>query len=112
MKISAAVVLSLLTVSAFAQSDGTVLEIVNQSSLTVSGVSGFPLDAAGNFIEDNLGGLLDELPPGTTGLARFSGDCGPMLAVVMLENGTDLRTNLDTCKDTAIVVSDPASPGN
>ncbi len=88
---------------------GTVMEIVNQSSLTVSGVSGFPLDETGNFIEDNLGGLLDDVPPGATGLARFSGRCGPMLVVVVLASGADLRVNVDSCTDTAITVSDKAS---
>ncbi len=104
MKILIALAATLIAVPAMAQE--TTVEVVNQSSLTVSAISGFPLDEAGDFIEDNLGGFFDDLLPGQTRIARFSGRCGPMLAVVMLGNGGELRTNLDTCKDHTIVVSD------
>lgn len=82
------------------------ITLANQSSLTVAGLSLFPLGADGEAVEDNLGGTYDPLAPGAE--TRFSpaATCGPMLAVVTLEKGDDLRLKLDTCRDTTIVVRD------
>lgn len=82
------------------------LDLVNKSSLTVAGISLYPLDAAGEPIEDNLGGSLDALAPGAERRLSIAAGCGPTLAVVMLEKGGELRHNFDTCKDKIIVVGD------
>jgi hypothetical protein len=82
------------------------LSLVNQSSLIVTGLSLYPLDAQGEPIEDNLGGTYDSLLPGAETRLSPAATCGPMLAVVTLDKGNDLRLKLDTCKDTAIVVRD------
>ena len=40
------------------------MTIVNHSSQSVMGINSFPLDEDGEVIEDNLGGTIDEVPPG------------------------------------------------
>lgn len=82
------------------------LDLVNKSRLTVAGISLYPLDAAGEPIEDNLGGSLDALAPGAERRLSITSGCGPMLAVVMLENGGELRLNFDSCSDRTIIVRD------
>lgn len=82
------------------------LDIVNQSSLTVTGVSLYPLDAGGEPVEDNLGGRYEPLAPGAETRLEVSAQCGSMLVVVAVEAGDDLRLKLDTCNDRSVVVRD------
>lgn len=89
-----------------AHAEGVTLRLVNGSSQAVTGLSLFPLDADGEAVEDNLGGFHDPVEPGGEARAELYSACGPMLAVVMLQDGSDLRAKLDTCADTTLQVSD------
>ena len=86
--------------------DAVSLRLVNEGSHAVTSLSLFPLNAAGEPVEDNLGGFYDPLLPGGDVRVDLAALCGPMLAVVLLSNGADLRVKLDTCADTVLRVSE------
>ena len=89
-----------------AHAEGLTLRLINGSSQVVTALSMFPLDDDGEAVEDNLGGFYDNVAPGAEALAEIGAACGPMLAVVMLQDGLDLRVKLDTCADTTLQLSD------
>ena len=103
-----ALALSLLLFTQVPASAGDfVIQLANQGSRTVSSLNLFPLDADGDFIEDNLGGIDDDIPPGGRARASISSECGPMLAVVAFADGSDLRLNFDSCRTRTLLVRDP-----
>ena len=84
-----------------------------RGSDTVSGVNTFPLDGDGAVVDDNVGSLFDDVPPGgsasfaLTGLVR----CAPVRFYVRLVSrlaagADDLELDVDTCKSRTIVVGD------
>ena len=96
----------LLSLASPALAQGLTLQLVNEASQPVSSLNLFPLDEDGEFIEDNLGGISDDVAPGAKARVRLSSECGPMLAVVMLKDASELRLNLDTCRNRTLVVRD------
>lgn len=96
---------------AFAEGGDVVLTIQNRSSLTISALNSYPIDADGEPVEDNLGALMGDILPGATAAIELDGRCGPTLLLVGIasqgdEPDTEFRIN--TCKSRTLVLSDPS----
>lgn len=83
------------------------LKLVNNSSKSVVSVSTFAIGRDGIVVDDNVGGMYDPIGPGQTGLGELSlVRCQVVLAIVTLEGGEELRTNLNLCDDDTLTVND------
>lgn len=85
-----------------------LMTIDNRSSVTVTGINSFPVDENGEGIEDNLGGVIDDIPAGTSATFELVGDCTITRFFVRLadQRGDDLEIDVNTCKSRTIVVDD------
>lgn len=84
-----------------------VFDLANNSSLTVTALNAFPLGKDGEPVEDNLGGLIEDVSPGGTARLELSlSMCASGLAVVVLSNGTEGRIVVDLCKDKVLTLHD------
>ncbi|MBE7731928.1 hypothetical protein [Devosia faecipullorum] len=101
----AAFTIALAAVPASAQGEVS-LRLMNESNRVVTSLSVYPIDADGDPVEDNLGGSYDDLAPGQAVSVQLAAQCGPMLAVVTLADGTDMRATLDTCVSQVLRVTD------
>lgn len=101
------VVAAALMVAPAMAEEPIVLEIVNHSSLTVTALNTFALDKMGAPVEDNLGGLMDDVPPGGSATVELSLiKCDGILALVGLSNDTEARAKIDLCSDAVLVLND------
>lgn len=50
--------------------------IENRSTATVSGINSFPVGDDGEAVEDNIGGLFDDVAPGSKASFELNGECG------------------------------------
>jgi len=107
MRIALLASLLLWSAAAPAWAQDFIIRLANEGSRTVSSLSLFPLDEDGDFIEDNLGGIGEDIPPGGRAHTAIASDCGPMLAVVAFADATELRLNFDSCKTRTLLVRDP-----
>lgn len=83
------------------------LDLTNNSSLTVTALNTFPIGKDGEPVEDNLGALMEEVPPGGTARLELSlSRCATILAVVVLDNRTEGRIVVDLCKDKVLTLHD------
>lgn len=102
------VALCLLTTPVLAQS--ITLTIGNRSSQPVVRLNTFAVDAAGVPVEDNLGAIMQDIPPGTSGSLDLSlVRCAKVFIALGLGAGaveTELTTTIDTCRSRTLVVSD------
>lgn len=78
------------------------------SSLTVTAINSFPVDENGEGVEDNLGGIIDDVPPGTSATFDLNGDCAVTRFFVRLldQAGDDMEIDVNTCKSRTLVFSD------
>jgi hypothetical protein len=84
------------------------LVVLNRSTmLTVHGINTFPIDDDGDAVEDNLGGFFEDVGPGGSARAELIGECGRTLVLVNLGGDDEVRTELNTCHQRTVVVSDP-----
>ena len=93
--------------------EGVTLRLENRSSDTVSGINSFPIGDDGEVVDDNVGGLYDDVQPGGSASFTLTGviDCAPIRFYVRLASRAaagrdDLTLDVDTCTDRTIVVSD------
>lgn len=99
---------ALLSVApAFAQ-ESVVLNVQNQSKLTISALNTFPIDKDGEAVEDNLGSLGEDILPGTSGTIELVGYCGPTLLLVGLGDRSepDMEFRINTCKSRTLILND------
>lgn len=85
------------------------ITIENHGTTAVSGTNSFPIDDDGEPIEDNIGGLYEDIAPGARGSYELVGDCGPTRIFVRLAGHTgedDMVIDLNTCRHRTIIVSD------
>ena len=84
------------------------LTIRNNSSQAVTRLNTFAIGKDGQPVEDNLGGLMEDLPAGATGTVVLGiTACQPVYVALGLGGSDDdLTTTIDTCKDKTLVVSD------
>ena len=84
------------------------LTIQNNSSQAVTRLNIFAVGRDGQPVEDNLGGLMEDLPAGATGTVALSIiACQPVyIALALAGSNDDLTATIDTCKDKTLVVSD------
>jgi len=85
-----------------------VLTIENRSSdQTVDRLNVYPVDEDGDAVEDNLGALMEDLPPGqSTELELSLSRCDLVRAYVGLDDGSELEANIDTCTDRTLILTD------
>lgn len=103
------IVLALAIAAASPALATVTMTIENRSTTqTVSGINSFPIDEDGEGIEDNLGGLFDDVPPGSSAKFDLNGDCTLTRFFVRLleQTGDDLELDVNTCKSRVIVLSD------
>lgn len=105
----AATVLCLLAVPAVASD--VVITLTNNGSDIVRGVNSFPYGRDGEIVDDNIGGMFEDVSPGASTSFTLSGDCGNVrfyvrLASLEAAGKDDLTLDVDTCTDRTIVVSD------
>jgi hypothetical protein len=84
------------------------MTIINRSSQAVTAINSFPIDAEGQPVEDNLGGIIDDVPPGARATFELDGDCGRVLFFVRLEHqgdADDSEIAVDTCKARTLLLS-------
>lgn len=99
--------LLLLSAATPALAEDIVLNIDNRSSTYIDSFNVYPLRDDGSVIDDNLGGLIDDVPAGGQAtLALSLTACGLVQVYVQLGNGENLETALDTCTSRDIFVSD------
>ncbi len=107
LRLVATAALLLLATPALAD---TVVTIENRGTHVLTAINSFPLDADGEPVEDNLGGLEeDEVPPRTRGTLPLSGDCGKVILFLRLADqggADDLEFRVDTCASKHFVLSD------
>ena len=82
--------------------------VKNKSSQAVTRLNTFAVDADGQPVEDNLGALAEDIPPGATGRIDLAiSTCQPVYVALALGNGDDdLTTIIDTCRNKTLVVGD------
>jgi len=91
--------------SACHATEGFVMHVVNESNQVVAGLNLFPLDEDGSPIEDNLGGFVDPLLARQSLDVQIASACGPMLAVVVMGNGSELKIDyFDSCSASTLIV--------
>lgn len=104
--------LAILVATPVLADDLVTMTIVNRGTDTVSGINSFPIGDDGEVIDDNIGGLYDDVPPGSQASFELSlYDCAPVRFYVRLASFAatetdDLTINVDTCTDRTIVVTD------
>jgi hypothetical protein len=106
LRITAALIALLLATPALADID---IRVENRSSRAITAINTFPLDDDGEPVEDNLGGLGDDLAPGGTATINLNGECGPTRFFVRVSgqgDADDLELDADTCADRTIRLSD------
>jgi hypothetical protein len=91
-----------------AEEGNVVLTIENHSTMTISALNSFPIDDDGELVEDNLGGLSDDILPGTTGTVDLIGRCGPTFLLVGLGTRTqpDMEFRINTCRSRVLILDD------
>lgn len=105
MKAVFALLLGLISLPACAEAP-VLAEIENRSAATVTSIAVYPVDAAGNPVEDNLGSSSAPLPPGAIhrqALALIA--CGKVLVVAGLSDGGERRVGADLCQSPEIVIT-------
>lgn len=108
MRLALVTALALLATPGLAQP--VTLTIENRSSQPVVRLNTFAVDPAGVPVEDNLGAIMQDIPPGATGALELSLlRCARVYVALGLGEGaaeTELTTTLDTCTSRTLVVSD------
>lgn len=83
------------------------ITIANHATLPILALNTYPLDSDGAPIEDNLGGLDAELPPGASATFEVTADqCGPLYIQIELPAARQVTSTIDTCKTHALQFND------
>lgn len=94
-------IFSMLAMAGAAHAQAPVaLTVINNSNKTVEAISVYPVDADGEAIGDNIGGLYEAIAPGHTAQVELSLlQCQTVLAAVTLLDGREMRANVNVCND-------------
>jgi hypothetical protein len=83
------------------------LTVQNNSSHVITAVSAFGVDKTGTPVEDNLGGLIDDVPVGASAAFDLSiSACQRVAIYVTLDDATELNTLFDTCANQTLILTD------
>lgn len=101
-----AVLLAFASLATPALADDYAIKIENNASQAVSSVTVYPVNEAGEPVEDVLGSLFEPIAAGTSGDMPVYGLCGQVLIRVLMADEDELRATIDSCSQRTIVVSD------
>jgi len=103
--IRALLAIAALTLPLPAMAADIFLTVDNQSSQSAA-FNAYPIDSDGDPVEDNIGAYSNILP-GTKGRYQLdSSACAPVLVTVIMADGSEMQTSIDTCNARALVISD------
>lgn len=95
--------LLVLPVPAFAED--IALTIDNQSSQAVDWVNTFPVNDAGEAVEDNLGGTGAILPGTSSTYDLASTRCELVRVFIVMADESELEADVNLCKSRVVVVT-------
>ncbi len=101
-----ALLLAFVGLTAPVLAEDYAITIKNNASQAVSSVTAYPVDAAGEPVEDVLGSLIEPIAAGTAEDLAIYGRCGQVLMRVVMADDDELRATIDSCTQRTIVVSD------
>ncbi|SFZ85713.1 hypothetical protein SAMN02983003_2882 [Devosia enhydra] len=107
MRVAALALLTLLVQPAMAV-DQLVLTIENRSSIALERLNVFPIGKDGEAIEDNLGAILEDVPPGGSFALKLSlSRCETVRGYAGLAGrDDDVPVDIDLCKEPKLVLKD------